>query len=186
MSRRRKVFLVLMILWMTGIFAFSSRSGDESAEDSYFAGTMVGDLFVPGFDEWSMERQQEFAEMIDHPVRKTAHAAEYAVLGLLAAGVCIPAAERHRGENELTGKDGSGKYVNGGAAKIRRELLIPWGIAALYAATDEFHQLFVPGRSGQISDVILDSAGALAGLLILALVRKIMSRRQNNIEKCAK
>ena len=27
--------------------------------------------------------------MIDHPVRKTAHAAEYAVLGLLAAGVCI-------------------------------------------------------------------------------------------------
>ena len=97
-----------MILWMAGIFAFSSRSGDESTEDSYFAGTMVGDLFVPGFDEWSMERQQEFAEMIDHPVRKTAHAAEYAVLGLLA------------------------------------------------------------------------------GLLILALVRKIMSRRQNNIEKCAK
>ena len=61
-----------MILWMAGIFAFSSRSGDESTEDSYFAGTMVGDLFVPGFDEWSMERQQEFAEMIDHPVRKTA------------------------------------------------------------------------------------------------------------------
>ena len=163
---------------MAGIFVFSSRSGDESAEDSYFVGAMVGDFFVPGFDEWSPEKQQEFAEKIDHPVRKTAHAAEYAV--------CIPAAERHRGENELTGKDGSGRYVNGGAAKIRRELLIPWGIAALYAATDEFHQLFVPGRSGQISDVILDSAGALAGLLILALVRKIMSRRQNNIEKCAK
>ena len=175
-----------MILWMAGIFAFSSRSGDESTEDSYFAGTMVGDLFVPGFDEWSMERQQEFAEMIDHPVRKTAHAAEYAVLGLLAAGVCIPAAERYRGEKELTGKDGSGRYVNGGAAKIRRELLIPWGIAALYAATDEFHQLFVPGRSGQISDVILDSAGALAGLLILALVRKIIGRRRNSIEKDTK
>ena len=55
--------------------------------------------------------------------------------------------------------------MNGGAAKIRRELLIPWGIAALYAVTDEFHQLFVPGRSGQFSDVVLDSAGALAGLL---------------------
>ena len=183
---RRRVFLILMLLWMAGIFVFSSRSGSESSEDSYLVGTMVGDLFVPGFDEWSMQRQQAFAEAIDHPVRKTAHAAEYAVLGLLAAGVCIPAAERYRGEKELTGKDGSGRYMNGGAAKIRRELLIPWGIAALYAATDEFHQLFVPGRSGQISDVILDSAGALAGLLILALVRKIMSRRQNNIEKCAK
>ena len=75
-----------MLLWMAGIFAFSSRSGSESSEDSYLVGIMVGDLFVPGFDEWSMQRQQAFAEAIDHPVRKTAHAAEYAVLGLLAAG----------------------------------------------------------------------------------------------------
>lgn len=84
MSRRRKVFLVLMILWMTGIFVFSSRSGDESAEDSYFMGALVGDIFVPGFDEWSAQRQQAFAEAIDHPVRKTAHAAEYAGLLILA------------------------------------------------------------------------------------------------------
>ena len=175
-----------MILWMTGIFVFSSRSGDESAEDSYLAGTMVGELFVPGFDEWSAQRQQAFAEAIDHPVRKTAHAAEYAGLGLLAAGVCIPAAERYRGEKELTGKDGSGVYMNGGAAKIRRELLMPWAVASAYAATDEFHQLFVPGRSGQFSDVVLDSAGALAGLLILALVRKIMSRLRSSMGKSTK
>ena len=51
MIMRRRVFLILMILWMAGIFVFSSRSGDESAEDSYFVGTMVGDFFVPGFDE---------------------------------------------------------------------------------------------------------------------------------------
>ena len=34
---------------------------------------------------------------------------------------------------------------------------------ALYAVTDEIHQLFVPGRSGQITDVILDSCGGLIG-----------------------
>ena len=182
MSMRRRVFLVLLILWMAGIFAFSSRSGDESAEDSYFAGILVGDIFVPGFDEWSAERQQAFAEKIDHPVRKTAHATEYAILGLLAAGVYLPGSLKQKNEKELTEKKESGRYMNGGSTEICRELLIPWAIAAAYAATDEFHQLFVPGRSGQFSDVVLDSAGALAGLLILAAVRKIRSRQHNKTE----
>lgn len=159
-----------MLLWMAGIFAFSSRSGSESTEDSYFVGTMVGDLFVPGFDEWSAERQQAFAEKIDHPVRKTAHATEYAVLGLLAAGVCIPAAGRRKDEKLC-------------AVKISRDLLRPWAIASAYAATDEFHQLFVTGRSGQFSDVALDSAGALTGLLILTVLRIISSRKQQKTGK---
>ena len=114
---RRSVFFILMLLWMAGIFVFSSRSGDESAEDSYFVGAMVGDLFVPGFDEWSMERQQEFAEMIDHPVRKTAHAAEYAVLGLLAAGVCIPSIASRSDENEIQEEAGYGGFINSRSGK---------------------------------------------------------------------
>lgn len=186
MRVRRRVFLVLIILWMAGIFVFSSRSGDESTEDSYFVGNMVGEIFVPGFDEWSAEKQQAFAEKIDHPVRKTAHATEYAILGLLAAGVCIPEVMGRRDEKTMSEEVGCSRTTKSEYAKIRRELLIPWGIAALYAATDEFHQLFVPGRSGQFSDVILDSAGALAGLLILALVRKIIGRRRNSIEKDTK
>ena len=186
MRMRRRVFLVLMILWMAGIFVFSSRSGDESTEDSYFVGNMVGEIFVPGFDEWSAEKQQAFAEKIDHPVRKTAHATEYAILGLLAAGVSIPEVMGRRDEKTMSEEVGCSRTTKSEYAKIRRELLIPWGIAALYAATDEFHQLFVPGRSGQFSDVILDSAGALAGLLILALVRKIIGRRRNSIEKDTK
>lgn len=48
---------------------------------------------------------------------------------------------------------------------------IAWGIATFYAMTDEFHQLFVPGRGGQLSDVLLDSAGAATGLVILAISR---------------
>ena len=186
MRVRRRVFLVLMILWMAGIFVFSSRSGDESTEDSYFAGNMIGEIFVPGFDEWGAEKQQAFAEKIDHPVRKTAHATEYAILGLLAAGVCIPEVMGRRDEKTMSEEVGCSRTTKSEYAKIRRELLIPWGIAALYAAADEFHQLFVPGRSGQVSDVMLDSAGALAGLLILALVRKIIVRRRNSIEKDAK
>ena len=41
-----------------------------------------------------------------------------------------------------------------------------WVVGTLYAASDEIHQLFVPGRSGQLRDVFLDSAGVAAGILL--------------------
>ena len=154
MNARRKIFVVLMVLWMAGIFVFSSRTGGESTEDSYYVGHLVGEIFVPGFDGWSEEEQMDFAKAIDHPLRKTAHAGEYAILALLAAGACIAESRRN----------------------IRNEILLPWLTASIYAASDEFHQLFVPGRSGQISDVILDSAGALAGVLTLAAIRNIIMK----------
>ena len=37
----------------------------------------------------------------------------------------------------------------------------------LYAATDEFHQLFVKSREGKVEDVVIDSIGAVLGLLAL-------------------
>ena len=36
--------------------------------------------------------------------------------------------------------------------------------AAVYACTDEFHQLFVEGRDGNFRDVMIDSTGALVGI----------------------
>lgn len=157
---RKRIFLILMVLWMAGIFLFSSRTGSESSEDSGRMGRMVGELFVPGFEDWSADAQDAFAQRIDHPVRKTAHASEYAMLAVLASGVYIPGKRRN-------------------LCFVR-----PWLTATVYAATDEFHQLFVPGRSGQISDVILDSTGALAGTLIVFLVikagKKIKNRAYSN------
>jgi len=40
-----------------------------------------------------------------------------------------------------------------------------WALATLYAASDEWHQSFVPSRQGSILDVGIDSSGALLGLL---------------------
>ena len=65
--------------------------------------------------------------------------------------------------------------------EIVRELFLPWAIAAAYAATDEFHQLFVPGRSGQLSDVILDSAGALAGVAAFTVLCWLINRRKARV-----
>ncbi len=154
MTIRRKLFFILTIIWMILIFSFSSRSGTVSSQDSNHVGMLIGEVFVPDFDQWSEERQNDFADMVDHPVRKTAHAMEYAVLGFLTAGIFVD-------------KRKYWKY----------KIFIPWLIAAGYAAMDEFHQLFVPGRSGQISDVILDSAGALAGVWIMAGLEKIRKKK---------
>ena len=76
-------------------------------------------------------------------------------------------------------------------ARRLRRATIPWGqwemsflrrsgtavgATAVYAATDEIHQLFVAGRSGRFSDVCIDSAGALAGVLVFALLVRIVKR----------
>lgn len=83
----------------------------------------------------------------NHLVRKNTHFFAYMGLALLI----WRAVSQHR--------DGRLVYV------------IAWGIATFYAMTDEFHQLFVPGRGGQLSDVLLDSAGAATGLVLLAIFR---------------
>ncbi len=43
---------------------------------------------------------------------------------------------------------------------------LSWILAVLYAASDEWHQSFVPGRHPQLTDVLIDACGAATGLLI--------------------
>ena len=54
--------------------------------------------------------------------------------------------------------------------RIRWRSVVLWavGIACVYAATDETHQSLVGGRSGQVSDVLLDTAAACAGAVVIA------------------
>ena len=145
MSKIGKILLpVLTVCWMLVIFWFSAAPAPESSEMSYTVGIQIGKIAVADFDAWTTEKQNAFAEKIEYPIRKMAHATEYAILGMLmseavyAYGVC-------------------GKKV----------IRYAWILATIYAATDEFHQLFVPGRSGQFRDVLLDSTGAAVGILIL-------------------
>ena len=196
MTVQRKVFLILTLLWMALIFFYSSRQADVSAEDSGRIGITLGRIFISDFEEWPEEEQQEFAARIDHPVRKTAHAGEYAVLGFLAAGACAGTAGS-AGTSRSSGMAGSsgvaesagtaessgvaGRTGNGAWRKFRKEMFLPWFIAALYAASDEIHQLFVPGRSGQLSDVILDSAGALAGVAAFTVLCWLINRRKARV-----
>lgn len=51
-----------------------------------------------------------------------------------------------------------------------RNLALAWGITALYGASDEFHQVFVPGRFAGADDWLADALGAAAALVVLAVV----------------
>lgn len=154
---KRWVLFVLLIMWMGTIFYFSAKPAVQSAEMSASVGKMVGKLLVPGFDELEEEEQDSFAAGIDFVVRKSAHACEYAVLGILLFW----------------------NYEQ----KIRKRgqlAAISWISVAAYAATDEIHQLFVPGRSGQISDVLLDSLGGLAGVGFSVIIQCLIRKRKKN------
>ena len=45
-------------------------------------------------------------------------------------------------------------------------------ICVLYAISDGVHQLFVPGRGGQVKDVLIDSAGTISGILVYRMIDK--------------
>lgn len=51
-----------------------------------------------------------------------------------------------------------------------RVLFYAWALTTLYGISDEIHQLFVPGRNGQLADVLFDTAGALAMILLIRRV----------------
>ena len=59
-------------------------------------------------------------------------------------------------------------------AKTENGALLPGTLAAL---CDETIQLFVPGRSGQITDVWLDTAGYLTGALLTLLIFSLCRKR---------
>lgn len=151
---KRMIITALTVLWMILIFWFSSKPADESTDMSMNVGKAVACILVPGFDEWPEEQQAQVASKIDHPIRKLAHATEYAVLSMLLTGMW-------------------GSYGLQG----RRQFMTSWVSTAIYASTDEIHQLFVPGRSGQVTDVLIDSAGALIGILMVWMIARLFQTK---------
>lgn len=60
---------------------------------------------------------------------------------------------------------------------LSRSLFLAVCLSFLYACTDEFHQRFVPGRSGEFRDVCLDTTGAFIGTLIFCALARLFTRK---------
>lgn len=153
MKSLNKIAGFLMLCWMVVIFMFSAEPDTESSElsgnVSYRIVSVVNTITASHWDENEM---LDRTELIDYPVRKCAHMSEYAILTLLG-------------------------FVTFSFLHGRRIFLIPIGVTFLYACTDEFHQLFVPGRAGRFTDVLIDTTGGIIMLLFIAIVTHVARKR---------
>lgn len=84
-------------------------------------------------------------DLLTFLVRKAAHISAYFVLGILLFNLLK-------------------EYDLG----VKKMIFACIALAMLYACTDELHQMFVPGRSGEVRDVLIDTAGAAVGVVVYA------------------
>ena len=147
---------VLTIAVMGMIFCFSMQDADRSDRTSGVLSQVILWVMYPEEDAASM-RQEQYGS-VQFAVRKTAHFSEYLLLGFLLR-LCAESWIGHRVKN------------------VRFPAAAALAAGALYAGSDEIHQLAVSGRSGQWADVLVDCCGVLAGTALGSLlIRKTKKR----------
>lgn len=119
------------LLWMAAIFIVSDQPSLPQAPDAF----------------------------IDMLIKKTLHAAAYAILAWLW----------------WRALDGRGETSDHRAIDLRRALTA-LAITGIYAISDEWHQTFVPGRMGKVTDVMIDVAGAIVAIATLAAGPAVAAR----------
>jgi len=168
---KKKFWVFATLLWMAVIFFMSAAPSDESSHMSLELCRMIGRIFVPGFNAMSPENQLIFQESIEFIVRKLAHFTEYTILGVLLSGTVMNFMQDYRRGSSASAKENVCRdSVNTAGFPYLRAALTAIIIGALYAMSDEFHQLFVPGRSCSLRDVLIDSCGVSAGVGMFMLV----------------
>lgn len=156
---------VLALFWMYVIFGFSAQNGESSGglSEKVCLTTvgLVNDVCNMGWTEPEVVR---IAKPMEYPVRKLAHMTEFGILAMLYYWVLGFYPKIQQVWKRL--KNGQSRYV------------LAFAMTVAYAAADEFHQLFIPDRSGNLFDVCVDSTGALLALFFLWIIMKILKRKR--------
>lgn len=179
MKRKYRVILLGMLLcfWMGLIFYFSSQNGEASSETSGRLVKTVIAVLKPDFYSLEKSEQESFENLITFIIRKGAHFSEYMILGVLLFAFCW------QWRPKLFLKDKAAKEkVSISDISWQRIWLVSWIIGTLYAASDEIHQVFSGGRSPQLRDVCIDSAGAAFGCLIVWLFAMMLKKCRKESE----
>lgn len=156
LDKKKKILItsiasaLLLILYLF-IFGFSAQDAEQSGTIS----KMITEKCVAFFNSltgghWSRDFMESLTAYFEHPVRKMAHFAEYACMGVLLYIIWS-------------------QWVS-----VRKRLcllILSWVFVS--AALDELHQWFVPGRYASIADVLLDTLGGAAGMLLMLLAGRI-------------
>ena len=154
MLLKKVVSFMLMIAVMVVIFTFSAQPRQTSNRVSTGITEMLVTPFTP-IPPHTPESRLAIAQSLNGFIRKCAHFFLYAFLGVTAlmfVQCYLP---------------------------LGKAWLLAAAICLLYAAGDEFHQLFVPGRGAQFRDVLLDFCGSMAGIgfmTVLYFIKKSLKR----------
>lgn len=139
--------LSALVFWAIFIFAMSSFPAPASSSQS--------DFFVRPLQTLAPNTSPHTLTTI---VRKIAHFTEYAILGFLAIITFYAYVNRE-------------KPLSSFIFRLRPTLIISL-ICLIYSITDEFHQAFIPGRSPQPIDVVIDTLGVIMGIIMFLVFTK--------------
>ena len=143
------ISVMIVLSWMGFIIYLTLQPAPQSAAtSSVVVDTLVNSLDRAGIDLLANMSRTELHRFI----RKAAHFLAYFVLGILTFHLVL----------RLSGD-------------FKKAIVITMLISIVYAAFDETVQTFVPGRGGQVGDIIIDGAGAAAGIAFYLLLRKLKS-----------
>lgn len=147
---KRTILTILTVLWMLLIFSFSNQKAVESTEvsNSFIEKTIVKVYKV--FDSnFTLDKEKDIVKKYTVLVRKTAHFSVYLILGILI-------------------------YLTLISYGVEKNVIIVSILSTmLYAISDEFHQFFIEGRSCELFDVLIDTAGGSLGVLIFQKIGRL-------------
>lgn len=157
---RRLILPALLVSQMCFIFIMSSFGHNSSDAQS----NLFVDFIAQNFPHvrHGLENNLISLNTLIFLVRKTAHFTEYAILGALFYLNVIQLPKLNL---------------------YPKKILLPIFFSFLYACTDEIHQIFVPGRSAQFRDILIDTLGASIGTIITYLIIKLFNKIKTRSHK---
>ena len=141
---RKIIKILLLVLCMSTIFFFSNDKADASTKKSDGVIVKISEMVLN--KKLSNREKEEYTTKYFKVIRKSAHFTIYLLLGLIFISLLK--------EYNITDK---------------RSIIYTIIFVFLYACSDEIHQLFVSGRSGEILDVLIDTTGGFVGSMIYRL-----------------
>ena len=154
---KKVIHIVLLVIWMLIIFILSHDQGYQSSSKSDPIAKYIVNIIsnVTGHDYTGSELNNILDKTIK-VVRKSGHIIEYLILGVLSLLVC---------------KD----YF----ILDKKHLIYTILLCYLYSISDEIHQVFVNGRSGEFKDTLIDLVGIILGVIITKYI--VDKHTKNNI-----
>jgi len=194
--KKRIISAIPAVVLMVVIFINSDKTAVQSSAMSDPLADMLMRIYGVLFGKAGEEVRPETFDLFSSIVRKMAHVCEYA---LLAVFVNLHVFEsyydkddgtRHIDVNNGTNHvavdneyDDNGGIHNDDVNRKRRNtrlVIMAALFCVIYAATDEFHQYFIEGRSGEFKDVCIDGIGAVLGTMSFYFYKHLRKGRKSH------